>query len=332
MNLSRALIGFVVLAGGATARPAFAAEAVARAPLLVVVEAGPGAGCDAEAVREAIANELGASVVAPMARPLVALASPRVDTLLVALDRERIVLTLRGRGDRDLTRSVAVPAERAARLRMVAWLAGNLVRDQLASLALPEASPSGPSASDVPRPDTSPVPAPKTSSTAPQAFAASAVAPTVVVRAQPIAPSSDSPRWTFSLVGGPALMFGEPRFPSPGGYVPSGVPSWNVAAALEVHRHFGAWFVGGALDSSPGSGHPLGVAALGGARAQTGRFGWEASGGAGLEAFGSRSDFVDGRDVSGIVTRAYARAALAMTCSFSESLDVISQLGGHLTA
>jgi hypothetical protein len=128
LRLRRALlaalaVGLLGLGGGAARGTEVA---MPQSPLLVVVEAGPGAGCDAASVRAAIAGELKARVAAPKAPPVEALAARRSDILLVAIDHERIVVTLRGQGDRVLTRSIAAPGDRSGKLRAVAWLAGNV--------------------------------------------------------------------------------------------------------------------------------------------------------------------------------------------------------------
>jgi hypothetical protein len=339
VNLSRVflcVLAFVVLSGGARARPAFAAEAAARgAPLLVVVEAGPGAGCDAEAVRAAIAAELRTAVVSPTATPLVALAGPRADTLLVGIDRERIVVTWRGRGEHDLTRSVPAPVERAARLRVVAWLAGNVARDQLASLTLPTAPSPGPSAaSSAEAPPVSPPPAPAPS-TAPPAFAAGAAEPTTVVRADNrVEPAPDFPRWTLSVGVGAAVTFKGPwqawyaQPPST-----ASVP-WGPSLQVEAQRHVGRWFGGAALDVGPIDIHPFGAALLAGAQWVPGRVRLEASAGFGVEAFVDRSYCEDCSGPGYLATthpRGYLRGELAASYPLSAEWDVLVQVDSHVT-
>jgi hypothetical protein len=326
-NFFSLILFLAATVGGGSARAA-AEPDTSAAPLLVVVETGPGAGCDADAVRAAIAAELHAAVVAPTSSSVVALAGPRTNTLLVSIDRERIVVTLRGRRDEDLTRSVAAPAERAARLRVVAWLAGNVARDQLATLVLPEAVAAAQEAASAPVVEASAPTTPTPTPSSPPAF----TAPTTVVRAQSLAESPALPRWTFSLLGGPALMFGEAGVNTPGGFRPSHGTSWNPAVQLEGHRTIGEWFVGVAADAAPGSTHPFGAAAIGGAHLPIGRLGLEPSVGAGVEVFESRTFVFDGPPVSQKIARGFFRATFAATFPLSRQLDAIAQVGGHLTA
>jgi hypothetical protein len=354
-------LGALVLGLVAVTAAARAAEATAASPLrplLVVVETGPGAGCDAETVRGAIAAELRAVVVAPTATPVVALAGPRADTLLVAIDRDRIVVTLRGRGDQDLTRSVAAPADRAARLRVVAWLAGNVARDQLATLPLPAAPPEGPTA---PRAEAPPEGAAATGAVAapdpvapavsnaavtePPAFAARPAAPVSVARAEAVSPPSDVPGWNLTAMGGAAAMFASPwesRYATPGGTYSSSAGGWNAAGQLEAHRQRGPWFVGAAVDVGPINIHPLGAAVLVGEQWVPGRLRLEASAGLGAEVYRDRTYYIANTGPGFVaadpgytaVTKiaGTARVALAASYPLSAELDAVAQLTGHATA
>src|SRR4051812_47693351 len=136
VGLAMAALGCAMVVADASARAAELAEpAGGERPLLVTVEIEPGAGADATQVRRAIATELG--------RPVVGLATSAggkgpspggPDVLLVTLDRERVVLSMRRRSDETVARALLVPSERGARLRAIAWLAGNLARDQASPL------------------------------------------------------------------------------------------------------------------------------------------------------------------------------------------------------
>jgi hypothetical protein len=117
-------LAFVTLAG----RPAHAAER----PLLVVVEAPPALDVDAAQVRRAIGTELRCETVAPMKTP----GDPPQRALIVALDHERLTMSLRTGEAPPVTRSIPAPADPTARLRTIAWLAGNLARDQVSPLLL----------------------------------------------------------------------------------------------------------------------------------------------------------------------------------------------------
>jgi hypothetical protein len=304
-------------------------------PLLVVVETGPGAGCDAESVRAAIAAELGARVVAPTA-PAAALADagPRTSALLVAIDHDRIVVTLRGHGDQEVTRSVAAPAARAAKLRMIAWLAGNVARDQLATLTLPEAPSEGapPSAdaapsSESPPDDAAPPPAarfePPRAATRPPPLDARAPVPVV---ANAVA-SPEVPRWTFSALGGAAMLLASPY---ESGFSRS-PKSWHAVGQLEAHRHYGDWFVGAAIDVGPLAVHPLGSALLIGTQGHLDRARLEASFGIGVEAFVDKRELFDG-PTSETRGAAYLRAGVAAIYPLLGPWDLVAQLGGHVTA
>jgi hypothetical protein len=120
--------------------------------------------------------------------------------------------------------------------------------------------------------------------------------------------------------------------PTPGGYRRSSTPAWGVAAQFEVHRVLDEWFVGAAVDTAPGSNHPLGGAALGGARFRLGRLGLDPSIGAGVEAFVDQTFTTFGPDVSQTVARGYFRGTLTASLPLSRALDVTAQAGGHLTA
>ena len=127
---------FVVLALALWGRSARAAEG----PLLVVVEAPPTLDADAAEIRRAIGTELHARTIAPMSTP----AEAPERALIVALDGDRIAMSLRTNDGTPIARVIPAPAEHAARLRAIAWLAGNLARDQVSPIlaeAVPEPAP-----------------------------------------------------------------------------------------------------------------------------------------------------------------------------------------------
>ncbi len=113
---------FVVL----SRRPARAAEG----PLLVVVEAPPALDADAAEIRRAIGTELRSQTIAPMKRG----GEPPERALIVAFDRDRIAMSLRTNDGAPIVRDIPAPADPTARLRAIAWLAGNLARDQVTPL------------------------------------------------------------------------------------------------------------------------------------------------------------------------------------------------------
>src|SRR5688572_19853988 len=103
----------------AAPRPAHA-DVDVTPPLLVIVEVGAGAACDAGDVRQAIRAELGAAAIASPSEPR---ASEATRALLVGIGRSHVAMLLHRDAAPPLARTIPVPAERGARLRVIAWLA-----------------------------------------------------------------------------------------------------------------------------------------------------------------------------------------------------------------
>lgn len=313
------------------------AAELSEAPLLVVVETGPGAGCDAAAVRGAIAAELKARVAAPTSPPVVALSAQRSDVLLVAVDRDRIVVTLRGRADRELTRSIAAPADRASKLRAVAWLAGNVARDQLQTLALPDAVPAGQSPPPA-APDDAPLPPVARVATEPPPVAdLGGITPAAsLARSQPLVRQATPPRWTLGFGVGTAMVFQGPTVAT----APD--VGWGLAAQFEAQRRLrGPFFVGAALDGGPQPVHGVGVAAIGGIEHRSGPLFVAGSLGLGFQTFSTTQVWMASAtppDVSETFTVVdtrlvgYARATIAAGAELAPALDLVLQLSGHLAA
>jgi hypothetical protein len=199
-------VSFVV----ALATPFFSTGARAGGdPLLVVVESAPGADVGPVDVRQAIAMELRAPVVAP--RQPGAVDSDKL--LVVALDSGAIRMSLRTGTGQAVSRTIPAPPERPARLRAIGWLAGNLARDQVGGIV--EAPPARPSpgprtiaAADLPpvipparepptrAEDTTPTPAEAAPSSSPGGLAS------VRATAAPVAPG---PQWAVTAAAGPTL-------------------------------------------------------------------------------------------------------------------------------
>ncbi|HTB60275.1 MAG TPA: hypothetical protein VLC06_20535, partial [Polyangia bacterium] len=187
---------FVVLWG----RPAQAAEG----PLLVVVEAPPALDADAAEIRRAIGTELRSQTSAPMKTT----GEPTGRALIVALDRDRIAMSLRTGDGAPVGRVIPAPAEHAARLRAIAWLAGNLARDQVTPiLAEGENAPSAPTPIEPLLPSANPgtdaaAPAPATGSLIePPRFEVPAAMVTAHVDPERAHQSS----WTIGAATGPAI-------------------------------------------------------------------------------------------------------------------------------
>ena len=191
------LLGSVSVAGSV----ARAAEPSRGAPLLVAAEIEAGLGLRADDVRRAIGEELRRPIVAPAAGPTV----ETRDLLLVSVGAARTVVTFRPPSDERASRAIATPADREARLRAVAWLAGNLARDQVSPLVLaaaaetpriPAAAPGATPASS----DAATVPPPATPTPAPAPASAGAALEGLVQRAlDPIS----APKWRIEYRGRP---------------------------------------------------------------------------------------------------------------------------------
>ena len=97
--------------------------------LLVVVEASPKEVVDSAALREAIAAELGMHVLSPVDEE----PAEGVAMMTVAMAPDQAVVAYR-RGESTIRRAIDLPPDGRQRLRLVTWLAGNVVRDQTAEL------------------------------------------------------------------------------------------------------------------------------------------------------------------------------------------------------
>jgi hypothetical protein len=139
---------FVTFFGGRFDQSARAADG----QLLVVVEAPPALEADAAEIRRAIGAELHARTIAPMSTP----AEAPGRALIVALDRDRIAMSLRASDGTSVVRVIPAPVERGARLRAIAWLAGNLARDQVSPILAEGPAEASPSAM-IPAPPATPV-------------------------------------------------------------------------------------------------------------------------------------------------------------------------------
>ena len=195
-----------VFAVGATAVMAgrLPAAVAADEPLLVVVDASPQVSADAAEIRRAIGAELGLMAVSSTAA-----ASETADrAIIVGVDRKRIAVALRARYAPPVVRWIPSPAEYTARVRAIAWLAGNLVRDQVSGIVAVPTETASPLASmpalDPPTPaPTSPEPVQPRPPTEPPALQAAAI-----VSAALPAPPPASPRWFLAIEAGPALDVG----------------------------------------------------------------------------------------------------------------------------
>lgn len=199
----RTTVRNAILFGLAVACRAQVAQATEQ-PLLVVVEAPPGLALDAAQIRRAIETELHQPAVAPTE----ALDDDPSRSLIVAVDRDRVTMSLRESQASAVTRAIASPADPAARLRVIAWLAGNLARDQVSGLTASPPEPQAPSVSTETAPSASfpgvetPAPAaPVPPALKPPPFTAPTAELTVHAESEQTSPAA----WTIGAAAGPAF-------------------------------------------------------------------------------------------------------------------------------
>jgi hypothetical protein len=343
------LAGAVIVEMGA----AHAARA-AEDPLLVVVETQPGLGVDAADVRRRIAGELGARVVSP-SDPAATRAS---QVLIVALDEHDIRISMRSGASARVSRTIPDVAERAARLRAVAWLAGNLARDQVGPL-LPNLA-----LAPTPKPPADPTPAATAAAAAspPAAIAtppavgsrpvnadlAAATDATVSVRIDE-SPSAVDSRWMITASGGATFADTCLQVSSPAMFsCTTGIASsfsYGSTYQLEaLHRTPDqGTMIGAALDTGPDY-HLVGLAGLIGVRRPWGHWYLEATLGAGIEAERANvatttvlSSSTSGTSNNVTVTQQvqpalYVRAKGSIGIPINRSFDFLASLDAHFAS
>ena len=329
-----------------TSRARFAALAVllvsgaARAEgndaaLMVAVEIDAGLGVDAGEVRGAIGAELHRPIAAPAAAP----GTEMGEILLVSMGRGRTVVSFRSRADETAAREIATPPDRSARLRAVAWLAGNLARDQVSGLLLATGAEPAPVPPAAPPPATDSVP---TTTQPPPVTTPAAESASVVVRtARDEAPAAE-PTWTISMAAGEAATwygFG----PLAGRGNDDNPFLFDYTGHLDVKRRMpGKWLLGAAFDYGPSPQHGAGYALTAGLGQRWRRLGIEESAGLGLErtlshtfsevvfspTTGSSSETVTTTKAVAL----YMRAALTLAYPVSHSWDVVAMVGARAGA
>src|SRR4051812_38299644 len=204
-------------------------------PLLVVVEARPGAELAPADIRAVLHEELRAPVLSPKD----AKASEATRLLFVTLDGPAIRVSLRESSSELVTRTVAAPVGQSARLRTIAWLAGNLARDQVTGIVdgpvpsstVAHAAP-GVSAS----PAGTPALPPTTIAQPVQPPPVTAVAPTSSAPADSIsvtsssATSSRASEWAVTVSAGPLLA----PFPASGPISAYEIGAYGLGSAYEL--------------------------------------------------------------------------------------------------
>jgi hypothetical protein len=294
----------------------------------VAVELAPGVRCEPVEVRRAVGEELKALVIAPAE----ATSEAAPDTLIVSLDRTRIVVSMRAGLDRWVSRSIGAPADPTARLRAIAWLAGNLARDQVSGLL------------EQPERDPSPLVPPAVPVAPSGGTATAGVVPVGVARADVVVavPTQEAGTgWTVSAFGGPTYNVIETDAPGAANWRPIGFTGLGWQVEVQRQRPGTRSLVGFALQLGPER-HLLGAAGFLGSRWSRGRWLFEATGGAGIEVvrtMQSEPALVDStrngtfsevqvklQSVPALCARAGATAGIRLG-----SVELLARLGAHLT-
>ena len=344
------LIGLGVLVA-LVGRPARGADG----PLLVVVEAPPALDADAAEIRRAIGAELRSETVAPMKTS----AAAPGRALIVALDRERIAMSLRTSDAAPIARSIPAPSEHAARLRAIAWLAGNLARDQVSPIVA-ETPIEMPSLATLPPtaiPSTTVEPSAQVSGPYPATEPPPVGDATNVISAHPRDERpSGAPRWSVGVAYGPTTYFpvvniAQPGKPNLAVKDPFNSGFWTGLAGsawrveLERRTKQDGYFFGASLEGTAGDFAPqlIGATVFAGSAKHLGRWSFEPTVGAGLELAevmevsssltqSSTSDLTTTITESNAVRPALcADGAIAVEHPVSDSFDATFRLGLHTT-
>jgi hypothetical protein len=322
------VLGAALVVGGSAAG--------AGDPLLVVVEAQPGSGVDAREVRRRIATELGQPVASP--RDLTATAASNV--LIVAIDNGGIRVSLREGALTRVSRVIPDAAEGSARLRAIAWLAGNLARDQVSPI-LPRLAASN---FDAPATGVASPGAPHTrerAATEPPAqpaLAPPALPPaTVAAQAQTARAALDA-RWAMTVSGG-VTETNDFCFVRDCGRGSSSIVGSHYQVEVQHQTAPAGVVIGAALDAGPDS-HLLGVAGLVGSHRQWRSWFLEATVGIGVEAvrvwvpiqtvLSSSSSGIEASVTTQVEPGLYARAIGTIGRPVSDDFDLVARLGVHV--
>jgi hypothetical protein len=345
------LVGMGIF-GAFSGHPARAAEE----PLLVVVEAPPALDADAAEIRRAIGVELRAQTIAPMKRG----AEPPERALIVAFDRDRIAMSLRTNDGIPVVRDIPTPTDRAARLRAIAWLAGNLARDQVTPIVaegpveMPSLATIPPAATTTPATEPPPI-----SGVAPATAPPEPVSDLTTISTHARAPQiSAGHLWTIGAADGPTTNFplckrpglGWPTPCAPFGADSNGNRTYGTAWRLEIQRRSRTEgsFKGAALEGTASGFAPqlIGISAFLGSARRHGQWTFEPTFGAGLELSyayagasvvtsiqSSANGFTSTVTASDSFRPALsADGALALAHPIAESLDAVLRLGAHVSS
>ncbi|HEY7374221.1 MAG TPA: hypothetical protein VIF57_18810 [Polyangia bacterium] len=250
-------------------------------------------------------------------------------------------MSLRAGAAPVVSRSIAAPADRPARLRSIGWLAGNLARDQVGPLvAAPAAPPPAPSPLDA-RASTEPPPMPEPPP------ASDSGSPAAVVASRPSARGDLVPhaRWSIIALGGPALSvlhfkdgttFGGTDF----------IRGSSYRIEMQHQATPDSALFGAALEAGPNAPfkHYFAAAAFAGSRWRLHSWFAEANLGLGLEVVEEmvkKVSVTNSSDMLGTIEQTtvssepvpelYARAAGVAGVGLTQSFDLVAQLGLHLS-
>ena len=305
-------------------------RAWAGEPLVVVVEASADSGVTPEVVRVAVAKEI-AGPVADSSDPTV---DGNSETLVIAIKEKEAVLSLRTREGALRRRSIALPEEHADRVRTLAWVSMNLVKDQVAGL-LGDATDT-----DAKAPALMPLPT-KTAAATPAEVKPPVPAPEPTVAAQLPEPSQPPSSWSLSAFAGPSMHLISP------------VPGTNHLAwslwrqegleyELEAQRPLWDWTAGVALDMGASDLPVVALAAFIGDGWQRGRLRLDTTAGLGLELTDRRvsnctvvNSSVTGQSTSCSASpemrpRLYGRGNLTLLWSVRRTIAVSLRVALHL--
>jgi hypothetical protein len=243
---ARALLG---VAGVMTTISAWPTPAMAMKPsatsVILVLESAP-AEVDAQALREAIARELGISVT------LGTVVNPEHPTLVLRGDLEgRVTLTYQAGNERTIGRTIDLPEDSARATETLALLAGNLMRDEAAELAASLGK-----RPETPAEETDPEPAPASPepiAPKPPAMERPAkryVPPAKPSAAAPVVPKPDAPPSSVcAVLPKDVVIFGADVIPFVGTTLTSGI----------TVRRYSLNFLGGYIEGLSGVEASLGV-------------------------------------------------------------------------
>jgi hypothetical protein len=258
------------------------------------------------------------------------------------------VLSFRRRSDEAVGRALPTPADKGARLRAIAWLAGNLARDQASpflratgeaadrGLVLAQATApgargavdSGPRSASPSPTEPPPVAAPSVIPPAPRGATA-----TLEHEATP-APVSTEREWSVTAAGGLAVLQGYP--------LSTFTSMYPTDYQLELVKHRpDHWLWGAGVELGPNN-SPGGLA-LGGVEHRWGKLRLDAIVGLGLERAGVRTTVLrivespttaPTEETTLIVSEQvepYGRAFVTLSRELTQSWDLVLRVGAHLT-